>query len=138
MNISIDELQHEYNEMLQRARPHPGTYRFDTSRTDVGSPHVEIVDGHYDVVTTERGLELERKSFLTKDDLLYDLIALVTFWDGVEFEFRNRIANKDCRRIIFAKQLELLGLIDPDWAVRRAREIEETLRENPYDDSLFS
>lgn len=134
MNHPIDELQHEYNELLQRARPHAGIYRFQTVRSDDGSPHVEINDGRFELVTTERGLELARTSFDSKEDLLFSLISLVTFWDGVAFEFRNRDENRDCRRMIFAKQLELLGSIDPAWAARRAGEIEKTLRENPYND----
>lgn len=134
MKVPIDELQNEYNELLQRAMPYAGIYRFETSRTDDGSPHVEIEDGRFDLVTTERGLELARTSFESKEDLLYSLISLVTFWEGVDDEFRNRDESRDCRRMIFAKQLELLRSIDPAWAARRVGEIEITLRENPYND----
>jgi hypothetical protein len=134
MSISIEELQTEYNELLQRARPHAGKYRFLTERSDDGTPHVEIEGGAFHFVSTERGLDLFRKTFDSKDDLLYEMIALDTFWMGVDHEFKNRIENLDCRRMIFAKQLELMNLIDPLWAARRADGIEQTLAENPYVD----
>ena len=135
MSITIEELQNEYNGLLQRARPIPHVYRFLTERSDDGTPHVEIIGDEYHFVSTERGLDLFRKSFGSKDEILYEMIALDTFWTGVDFEFKNRIESLDCRRMIFAKQLELLNLIDPEWGRRRAAEIEKTLVENPYSDS---
>ncbi|MBK8147669.1 MAG: hypothetical protein IPK58_05505 [Acidobacteria bacterium] len=115
MSITIEELQNEYNGLLQRARPIPHVYRFLTERSDDGTPHVEIIGDEYHFVSTERGLDLFRKSFGSKDEILYEMIALDTFWMGVDFEFKNRIESLDCRRMIFAKQLELLNLIDPEW-----------------------
>ncbi len=134
MLVSIDELQNEYNELLQRMRPTPHRYSFLTERTDDGSPHVEVCDRMYHFVTTERGLEISRKSFESKEDLLFEIVSLDTFWMGVDFEFKNRVENLDCRRMIFAKQLELMNLIDSEWAKRCALKIEATLAEHPYVD----
>lgn len=39
----------------------------------------------------------------------------MTFLMTCDYELRNRIENKSCRRIIFAKQKELLGLLNKDW-----------------------
>ncbi|HNU08602.1 MAG TPA: Imm63 family immunity protein [Pyrinomonadaceae bacterium] len=132
--MTIEELQADYDRLNQRLKPTPNLYRFATERSDCGAPHVELIGDEIHVVTTERGLELSREVYTKKDDFLYSLISLNTFWMGVDHEFRNRIEDQDCRRIIFANQLELLERIDPRYADRRAREIEETLRENPYND----
>lgn len=134
MRISLDELNRRYNELLQRARPHQSEYRLLNERSDSGAPHVEIDDNGFHFVTTERGLELERKTFETADEFLFEAISLDTFFMGVDFEFRNRDENLDCRRKIFAKQLELLELIDPEWGRRREKEIGSILEKNPYAD----
>jgi hypothetical protein len=134
MTLSIADLQHRYNELLQRARPFDGSYSLQTVRSDDGSPHVELDAEGFHFVTTERGLELNRETFDSPDGLLYAAVSLATFWMGVEFEFRNRDEGKDCRRMIFAKQLELLWLADHAWAARRSEEIAAILRENPYQD----
>lgn len=132
--MTIEELQADYDRLCQRIKPTPNQYRFATERSDCGAPHVELIGNEIHVVTTERGLELSREVYTIREDFLYAMVALDTFWMGVDHEFRNRIEDRDCRRIIFAKQLELLERIDPDYAERRAKEIEVTLRENPYND----
>lgn len=132
--ILLDDLNSRYNELLQRARPFDGEYELQSTRSDDGAPHVEIDNAGYHFVTTERGLELSRKTFAGAEEFLYEAISLDTFYMGVEFEFRNRDENLDCRRKIFAKQIELLALIDPEWARRREREIEEILDANPFVD----
>jgi hypothetical protein len=134
--MTIDELQENYNELLQRARPVDGKYSLLTERTDDGAPHVEIDDDGYHFVTTERGLELARQTFATPDELLYRAIELVTLFIGSDYEFKNRIETQDSRRIMFAKQLEVFEKIDPAWAARRQREIAEILEKNPYIDRL--
>lgn len=128
----IEELQNEYDALLQRARPSAAKYRLQTERSDDGAPHVEMTGTTIDFVTTERGLELARRSFASKDDFLYAAISLDTFWMGVDYEFKHRIESQDARRMIFARQIELLNLIDPVWARRRSIEIDAILVENPY------
>lgn len=129
---NIDALQTRYDELLQRACPTDGHYRFLTDRTDDGAPHVEIGDDGFHLVTTERGLELSRETFATADELLFRLVSLVTFFMGVDFEFKNRAEGRDARRLIFAKQLELLASIGEDFERRGRRQIEATLAKNPY------
>lgn len=133
--MTIEELQIRYDELLQRARPVPGKYRLQTQRSDDGSPHVEAVGDEFHFVTTERGLELDRERYASAEELLYAAVGLDTFFLGVDFEFRNRVPDRDCRRLIFAKQIELLEAIDPDWAARKEREIAEILSGNPFVDA---
>lgn len=132
----IELLQNEYNELLQKIKPSAHQYRFLTERQDDGSPHVEIGENEYFFVTTERGLELSREKFKSKEELLYQLISLVTFWMAVDFEFKNRVENQDSRRLIFAKQIELLNKANPLWANRKQQEIAEILKENAFMDDL--
>jgi hypothetical protein len=132
MNDHLAELQLEYNALCQRIEPSAGHYSFLTEREDNGAPHVEYADGVYYHVVTERGLELERELFTDKDDLLYRLVSDMAFWLAVDYEFKNRVEGQDARRIIFAKCVELMERIGPEWAEKTHAHIAETLIENPY------
>jgi hypothetical protein len=101
-----------------------------------GSPHVEVSDDLYHYVVTERGEELERRSTPHADELLYWLLQGVTFSLSCDFELRHRVVGKDFRRLLFAKQLELLRGLSLDWERKRAKEIERTLQQHPFEDSI--
>lgn len=101
---------------------------------DSAYPHIEVDDDRYHYVIVERGQELERKSTSDFDELLYWIFADTTHSLAFAYELKNRLEDQDCRRIAFPKQVELLGLISPHMAVRRANEIEQILAQAPYDD----
>lgn len=101
---------------------------------DSAYPHIEVDDDHYHYVIVERGQELERKSTSDFDELLYWIFADTTHSLAFAYELKNRLEDQDCRRIAFPKQVELLRLISPQMAARRANEIEEILARAPYDD----
>ncbi|MBV9791279.1 MAG: hypothetical protein JOZ51_23995 [Chloroflexi bacterium] len=101
---------------------------------DGGYPHVEVDATHYHYVVVERGRELKRKTTTALDELLYWIFADVTHTMAFSYELKHRLKDQDPRRRAFAKQIELLGIISPAMAARRASEIEEILKRNPYDD----
>lgn len=101
---------------------------------DFAYPHIEVDGAHYHYVVVERGQELERKSTTVFDELLYWIFASASHRLAFSYELKNRVENQDCRRIAFPKQVELLGLISPCMATRRAREIEKILASAPYTD----
>jgi hypothetical protein len=113
-----------------------GRFPYQTQRADDGSPHVEVSDGLYYFVVTERGYELQRRSTHDGDELLYWLLEGVTFTLAGDFEVNHRVPGQDCRRLLFAKQLELLRGLDPAWEQRRARELDRTLHDHPFNDSI--
>lgn len=133
MSDILDKLQKEYDALCQRVEPYSkGAYTFLTERQDNGAPHVEYADGVYYHVVTERGSELERKSYTNKNEILYRLVSDMTFWMAVAHEVKNRIEGQDFRRVMFAKWVELMERVGPEWSERTRGKIEETLRDNPY------
>ena len=48
----------------------------------------------------------------------------------------NREKGKDWRRILFAKQLEMLRIIGNRFYIKRSNEIQEILKSNPYNDNI--
>lgn len=130
----IEELQKEISQILERLYGTPLSYHFQITRGDDGSEHLEIVGDEFHLVVTERGLELERRITNDRNELFYWMISSLSFWSGVEYEFKNRDERYDARRMIFAKQIEILEKVDPDWAQQKRKEIEEILAEHPFID----
>ena len=54
-----------------------------------------------------------------------------------DYEKKHRIKGKDSRRIVFAKQLELMGVIGDEYKQRTRNEINKTLKAYPFQDELF-
>jgi hypothetical protein len=128
----LADQQKEYAAALQKMLATPHGFRFQTERADDGSQHVEIVGGQYHLIATERGLELARRKTNDKNELLYWLVADTAFWQAVDFELKNRVEGQDGRRLIFARQLELLEKVNAGWAQIRRKEIDTILAENPF------
>lgn len=102
---------------------------------DGAHPHVEAdSNGEYAYVIVERGKELKREIAIDENDLLYKVFSDVSFSMAVAYEVKHRIKNEDARRQMFAKQEELLGILDPSWRERRSKEHETILRSYPFVD----
>lgn len=98
-----------------------------------GSAHLEVDDG-YHLVVTERGSELERKRTADVDELLYWVMEGLTSAISWDHEAAHRREGEDSRRQGFARQIELLASLSPEWAERRRREQAEILRRHPFRD----
>jgi hypothetical protein len=101
---------------------------------DFARPHIEVDSRGYHFVVVERGRELERLTTLDLDEVLFRIFRSVTFSLATDYELAHRIETQDCRRIIFQKQVELLGHLSRQWADREAREHDLILRDHPLDD----
>jgi len=103
---------------------------------DGARPHVEVGrDGLLHYVVVERGQELDRQTVVELDELLWHIFKHVTFSLACDFELKHRVALKDCRRLIFAKQVELLGTLSVEWAVREQHDHDAILARHPFDDA---
>jgi hypothetical protein len=106
------------------------------SSEDFARPHIEAIGECVYYVVVERGQELVRESYLDDRPLLEQVFNGVTFEMACDFELRNRRANEDSRRQLFARKLELLGMLDPQWRDRERARLVEILREHPFSDGL--
>lgn len=139
-SVDLDLLQERYAALLRKlpSRASAPAYqsRLRTRRTDNGDAHVEIVDGAFNYVVTERGSELHRRVAKDDDELLYWLLDDVTW--GISHRsrvpFLSRLFRKDPRRHRFALHVELLERLDPAWAERRERHYAELLERYPFRD----
>ena len=98
-------------------------------------PYIEVYgNGLMQYIVSERGEEYERMSTFNLNDLLYKIFTDVTFSMACDYELKNRIEEKDCRRIMFAKQVELLGILNENWKEKERKEHQSILENNPFDD----
>jgi hypothetical protein len=138
MSEEFRRLQERYARLLKQLAPHKPAYMFQneiqTHRLDEGSPHVELVDGKYDYVVTERGSELQRRTARDEDELLYWLMSDVTKGIAIRLEARHRRRGQDSRRQWFARDVELLGSLNPEWGERKRLEYIEVLSTYPFRD----
>jgi hypothetical protein len=104
---------------------------------DFARPHIEVDAAIYHYVVVERGREAFRLSTPDLETLLERVFDGVTFAEAVKFELARRDDQQDCRRVIFARQIELLGRLSQEWADRQRRRHEETLRKYPFDDAAL-
>ena len=102
---------------------------------DEAHPHIEVDDkGLMHYVTVERGQEQSRETTDELNTLLYWIFKDVTFAMACNYELKNRIEDKDCRRIMFEKQEELLGMLSDIWKQKQKEEHRSTLEKHPFDD----
>ncbi len=138
MDKDFGGLQGRYTQLCGLLAPYKPRYssqsEVQTRPGDDGSPHIELVDGKYNYVITERGSELERKVAQSEDELLYWLMDDVTTGIALQFELQNRIPSEDFRRQYFSKNVDLLTRLSSDWARRKKSEYHQVLSQNPYRD----
>jgi immunity protein 63 of polymorphic toxin system len=131
--LSLEPIQREFRALCQNL----GVRRALQDRAqDDGSPHVEVSESGYHYVVTERGIELERRTTLQADELLYWLACGITHELATAFELEHRVKGRSLRRLLFEKQLELLGTVSHECERRRRSEIDAILRTYPYDDAV--
>ena len=101
---------------------------------DMATPHVERKGNRWHWVVCERGKEYERKVCEIDDDLLYLLTHDVVRDEGWSYELARRVDGQDSRRIAFARMIEQMGRVSPEWQARLKAELDAVLSEHPYHD----
>jgi hypothetical protein len=97
-------------------------------------PHVEVGSWTCAYVVAQSGQEVSRYTTRHVDQLLYKIFYDVTLMLSIQYAEQNRVENQDIRRIIFARQVELLSILSTQWGKRGANEQEQLLKEAPFDD----
>ncbi|MVN23561.1 Imm63 family immunity protein [Mucilaginibacter arboris] len=135
VKYSLDDIKKKVDELALKINastnllPSYGQQKWDAH------PYIEVDDlGFMFFIISERGQEYERKMTDKLDDLLYWIFAGVTFSMSCNYELKNRIEDKDGRRLIFKKQEELLGILNETWRQKEILEHQDILKNYPFDD----
>jgi hypothetical protein len=97
-------------------------------------PYIETDHrGWWYYVIAERGHRDETLA-LDTDHLMYLIFKDITFEMAVQHERHHRAEGLDTRRLMFARQEELLGLLNPKWEQRQREEHNRILWSHPFRD----
>ena len=91
-----------------------------------GTPFVVVEEDGYRYIIEERGMIFEERKTKDVNLLMYCC-----------YELANRESQRDPRRIIFAKELELFEIINKSWRQLKKSELDEILKNNPFDDEAM-
>ena len=91
-------------------------------------------DNVYHILFTEKGKVREDKITTDEKEVIRSVLDIVSFDIAMEFAISNREKNKDFRRKLFEKEVEIYSLFGETFEKSKKREIEEILKENHYKD----
>lgn len=128
---SLADLAQKFREMVTGLDVEPYYKTFHTTPQHDGSPHIEIENGRFQFVVTERGSESERVSNLSADDALYLLFDGITQHMATTYELKNRIPETDGRSVWFPYQERLMENLNPSWCERLREEHRLVLANHP-------
>jgi hypothetical protein len=106
---------------------------FTTCRGDA-TPHIEVRGDGFHFVVSERGEEYERVVSRDAKEILYLVFEPIAFSMASSYEVEHRVPGVDSRRLLFKRQLELLGQLDSSWQRRCKKKQRDVLRRHPYRD----
>lgn len=135
MILTLPEIKAQVDQIAEKLGVSQGLLPTYGYSEQTGHPHLEVDSSGYHYVIAERGVESQRYTTLDMDELLYKIFADITFGIAASYEFKNRDEDRDCRRIIFRRQVELLAQLSSEWAAREAQEHEKILAKYPFDDA---
>ncbi len=91
-------------------------------------------NGAYHYGYTERGQTRAIAQAADLHQILYYPLQDITFQAASAHKLAHKTTTQDPRRILFAKQLELLAAIRADYAAQRQAQIRAILTEHPFND----
>lgn len=88
----------------------------------------------YYYVAMERGRINKKIESDDEIELLYYIFNSITLSLASKYSSQHKVVNKDQRRVMFKKQLELLEKINLYYRQKREKNIKDILKEAPYND----
>lgn len=128
---SLTDLARKFQAMVAGLDVGPYYKSLHTTPQHDGSPHIEVANGKFQFVVTERGSELKRIDHLSEDDVLYLLFNGITQHMATTYELQNRIPGTDGRSVWFPYQERLMENLNPSWGERLREEHRRVLANHP-------
>ena len=95
------------------------------------------MDNEYHYVSKDRGKVKQDKTTYSLFEITYWAIRFTVSCMSSDYERKNREPGKDLRRIMFDARLRLWDAMGGNYRKRAEIEIDEILKENPYEDRLY-
>ena len=95
---------------------------------------VYIDDNKYHYVVQDHGRISQQYEGTDVNDILYPMFKDIVWPMSVASEKKYFSDDVDFRRLLWKKQLELLKVVNPDFAAKYLKEIKVVLKDHPFDD----
>ncbi|WP_158829135.1 Imm63 family immunity protein [Mucilaginibacter lacusdianchii] len=135
VHYTLKDVQTVVQQLAEKIQAPPDLLPTYGYSRDFAYPHIETDrHGQLHFVVIERGREIDRRTTHDLDELLFWIFSGITFSMAGDYELHHRQKGQDCRRILFSKQEELLGILNQRWMQREQVEHQQLLRDYPFDD----
>lgn len=84
--------------------------------------------------TKERGNIIKDDAYTNVEEVCYLIMDSIVYKIATRYELTNRVKYQDSRRVVYAKQIELMGMISENFKIRKENEINNLLVISAYND----
>jgi hypothetical protein len=116
---TLDDIKKKVDEYALKINAPSNFLPFYGSTMNDGVHYIEVDNLFMYYKFSERGYEFENKFTDNLDELLYWIFESVTRVMASVFTSENNVLDLDSRRILFAKQEELLGVLNKSWQLKK-------------------
>ncbi|MCH8493994.1 MAG: immunity 63 family protein [Idiomarina sp.] len=129
----------ERYEIIQKLKLHLEKVGIDIGETeflqnDFAEPYFDVDEFGFNYYIKDRDKFIKYAQNLSEDEILYLLVKNFVESEAVEYEFKNRVDEKDFRRLYFDRAMYLMEKIDSKWGKKLRKEFDIVLRNNPFRD----
>lgn len=104
-------------------------------RNSIEGTYIYSKNNGYHIWYVEKGKVREQRITLKKETVLLYVLDIVSFDVAMNHAQKNRKENEDFRRELFKKEIEIYSLFGEKCEKKKQREVEKSLKKNPYNDN---
>lgn len=104
------------------------------SNNSVEGTYIFAKEKKYHILFAEKGRIREDKITTDEKVVITSVLDIISFDIAMNFAINNREKNKDFRRKLFEKEVEIYALFGEEFRNAKKREIDLILKENPFND----
>lgn len=104
-------------------------------RVGDGTPFIYVRKNDYHYGCSERALEFDTCITTDINELMYVVFSHITFSMGCAYWRKTKDTSVDQRRYFFKEQLMLLKKINKGFEERCRKELEEIIKQHPFNDN---
>ena len=131
--FSISTIREKVKEYGKKINAPKKLLTIRSTTNGMGTPHIEIDEGGYHYVVSERGTEFRHDTTRELHTLLYWIFKGIVFQMASEYELIHRKSEEDYRKVLFSKTLDLFEKLDKQWYEWEKENIDNILKETPYE-----
>ena len=104
------------------------------NKSSIEGTYIFNRNNKYHILYTEKGNVKEDRITSKKEEVLLTVVEIISFNIAMEYAIKNKEEGKDFRRVLFKKEIEIYSLFGEKLETKKRKEIEEILKNNPYND----